>query len=214
LSHFSASQWFDFARQKIPETEKALMEEHLEEGCEECRSILVMWIEVLEINRGELKRQPPAEAVRFAKALFRPDQRWKWLPQIAELSSLIFDSVWQPAPVAVRGSAPSSRQFLHEAKPFMVDLRVEYESARNWVNLIGQVLNSAEPTSNVADIEVFLLKGEHLTARADANTSGEFALAFKDEEGLQLFVDIRGRKIIEIPLPPLSKDRSKAAGVE
>jgi hypothetical protein len=190
------------------------MERHLEEGCRECRSLLDMWVQVLDINRGELERQPPAEAVRSSKAVFTPAHNWKWLSEIAELSSLIFDSIWQPAPVAVRGPASSSRQFLHEAKPFMVDLRVEYESARNWVNLIGQVLNSAEPTRNVDDIEVFLLKGEHLAARADANTSGEFALAFKNEEGLQLFVDIRGQKVIEVPLPSLSKDRAIAAGAE
>jgi hypothetical protein len=50
-------------------------------------------------------------------------------------------------------------------------------------------------------VDIFLLNGERLVARTTVNRSGEFQLAFNDEEGLQLFVDIRDQKIIEILLP-------------
>jgi hypothetical protein len=133
---------------------------------------------------------------------------------------LIFDSSQAPTAAAMRGSTVSDRQFLQEAKPYLVDVRLECESARNesarkWVHLTGQVLDSEQPDRNVADVEVFLLKGEHLAAKTKANASGEFSLEFKDEEDLQLFVDIRGKQIIEIQLPTSRMNgHSRAAGAE
>jgi hypothetical protein len=159
------------------------------------------WREVFEISRRELNYHPPADAVRSVEAMFVPEQRWKWLPQMAQAAQLLFDSIREPAPAAVRGSAASSRQFLQEARPFLIDLRIECDPARKSLRLMGQVVNSKEPNTSVADVEVFLLKGEHLAARTMANISGEFDLEFMDEEGLQLFIDIRGQKVIEIRLP-------------
>jgi len=201
MGHFSAAQWFEFARDTAPSEVKALMQRHLENGCDGCQKVSRMWSEVLEISHRELNYNPPPSAIRAAEAAFVPREGWDWLPQIAELARLIFDSINNPHPAAVRGGMTSSRQFLQEAKPFMIDLRVECEPARKRVRLIGQVLNSTEPNKHVANVEVFLLNGEHLAARTKANPSGEFDLEFEEKEGLQLFIDIRGQKVIEIRLP-------------
>ncbi len=183
------------------------MERHLEEGCYECRKLVLMWKEVLEIGRCEPSYNPPVYAVRSAKAGFVPDRSWKWLGQIAQVAQLIFDGSRAPASAAVRGAVTSSPQFLHEAKPFVIDLRMECLVGKA-VRLTGQVLNSNEPDKEVPDVEVFLLKGEDLAFRTTANNSGEFELEFQDEEGLQLFIDIRGRKVVEIQLPPRSRSAS------
>jgi hypothetical protein len=128
---------------------------------------------------------------------------------------LIFDTIREPAPEATRGPTKSYRQVLQEALPFLIDLRVECDPEQKWIRLTGQVLNSKEPDKNVTNVEVFLLKGEHLAARTKANASGEFALEFKDEEGLQLFIDVRGQQVIEIRLPSSPSDgHRKAAGAE
>jgi hypothetical protein len=217
MGHFSSEQWFEFASRRVSSAQKSLMDEHLEEGCDACRHLLVMWTEVIEISRRELNYQPPSAAVQSAIASFKPEERWKWFPQIAQAARLIFDSIWEPAPVAIRGSRASSRQFLQEAKPFIVDLQVEHEPERRWMRLTGQVLNSVEPAKNVDDVEIFLLDGEHLAAKTTATPSGEFVLEFefKGEEGIQLYVDIRGQKVIEIKLPnSLGEDRGAAAGAE
>jgi hypothetical protein len=212
MSHFSAGQWFEFALDSESSEQKAQMQRHLDEGCGECRNLSVKWREVLEICRREPNYQPPVGAVLSARAIFLPEQRWRWLAQIAQVARLIFDSAREPAPAAIRGSTASSRQFLQEAQPFMIDLRMEYEPARKWLRVIGQVVNSKEPHKNVADVEVFLLKGDNLAARTMANSSGEFDLEFKDEEGLQLFIDIRGQKVIEIRLPASPGDGHGAIG--
>jgi len=97
----------------------------------------------------------------------------------------------------------------------VIDLRIEQEAIRRQTRVIGQVLNSEEPARNVADVDIFLLDGERLLARTSVNGSGEFQLEFKDQEGLQLFVDIRDRKIVEILLPgSLTNGLGKAAGAE
>jgi hypothetical protein len=160
-----------------------------------------MWREVINIGRRELNYRPPMDAVRSAKAAFVSTERWKWLPRMAQVARLIFDSSQAAAPAMVRGSTASDRQVLQKSKPYLVDVRVERESARKRVHLTGQVLNSEEPDKNVVDAEIFLLKEEHLAARTKANTFGEFSLEFNDEEGLQLFVDIPGKQVIEIRLP-------------
>jgi hypothetical protein len=215
LDHFSAEQWFEFAANIVSAEQKALMQRHLEKGCDECRRLTGMWRDLIDIGRRELNYHPPADSVRTAKIAFVSTERWKWLPQIATLARLIFDSSQSPAAAAMRGSTVSDRQFLQEAKPYLVDVRLECESARKWVHLTGQVLNSEEPDRNVADVEVFLLKGEHLATKTKANASGEFSLEFKDEEDLHLFVDIRGKQVIEIHLPTSRiNGHGRAAGAE
>lgn len=201
MIHFSSEQWFEFARNAEPAEEHPLMERHLEDGCDECRKVAAMWTEVLEIAARESRYHLPAGVVRSARAAFAPRGNWRWLTEIAQAAETIFDSMLEPIPAAVRGSAAPARQFLQEAKPFVVDLRVEFEPILKRVRLVGQVLSSTEPQKIVSDVDVFLLRGEQLAANTTANSSGEFELEFEAEENLQLFVDIRGRKVIEVRLP-------------
>jgi len=215
MNHFSASQWLEFARHTLSSEQKALMQGHLDEGCDKCQRLSEMWKEVLEISRRDSNYRPPADAIRAAEAVFAPADAWRWLREMAQAARLIFDSAREPAPAAIRGSKSFSRQILQESKPFMVDLRLECEPARKWVRLTGQVLNSKEPDKSVTDVQVFLLKGEHLAMKSEANSSGEFDLEFKDEEGLQLFIDVPGKQVIEIRLPAsLTEGHGIAGGAE
>lgn len=208
MSHFSAAEWFEFARDLAPPSKKASMQQHLEGGCNECEQLVATWMEVLEIARRESDFCPPADVVRTAKEALAVRGKWEWLNEWAEFAKLLFDSIREPLPEATRGGTSVARQLLHEAKPFVIDLRLECEPARQSVRVTGQVLNSQEPGAPVADVEVFLLKGEDLLANVPANASGEFDLDIKAQNDLQLFIDVRGRKIVEIVLPALLADSS------
>jgi hypothetical protein len=201
MSHFSAEAWFNLARGTLSAAQSAPMQHHLEDGCDQCLKIFEMWQVTLETASREVAYHPPASAVRFVKATYSSERRWGWLPQIARIARLVFDSSRQPSPAAVRGSMPSSRQFLHEAEPFVIDLRVESEPAKKRVWLMGQVLNSEKPGKKIEAVDVVLLSGERLVAKTAANPSGEFELEFGDERGLQLFINIRGQRAIGIVLP-------------
>jgi hypothetical protein len=201
MSHFSAAGWFDFARGTLSPEERTSMQHHLDEECDRCFKLLETWKTVLETVRREPGYRPPVSAVRYAKTIYVSDDRCKWLPQMAKMARLAFDSSRQFA-AAVRNSTPtSSRQFVYEAEPFVIDLRVESEPAQKHVWLVGQVLNSNKPDSKLEDVEVVLLTGERLVAKTATNPAGEFEFEFDDGKGLQLFVNIRGQRAIGIVLP-------------
>lgn len=212
MSHFSAEQWFDYVGKIGPSEVFAPIERHLTEGCGECKELFEFWKEVLEIAQREASFRPSDALVESVKEAFKPEDNWRWFPQIAQLAKLLFDSLQASIPAAVRGPTSGSRQLLQEAKPFVIDLRLEHEPARKRTRVIGQVLNSEEPAKNVTDVDIFLLDGERLVARTAVNDSGEFQMEFVEEEGLQLFVDIRARKIVEILLPHSIAKEKAAAG--
>lgn len=200
MSHFSAADWFDFVRGTLLQEEKAPMLHHLDEGCDRCLKILNTWQTVLKAVRREPDYHPSASAVQCAKAAHLAQNRWIWLPQIARMASRVFDTSHDAA-AAVRGSMPSSRQFVYKAEPFVIDLRVESEPAQERVWLIGQVLNSKKPDVKIEDVDVVLLSGEHLVAKTVTNPAGEFEFEFNKGRVLQLFINIRGHRAIGIVLP-------------
>lgn len=200
MSHFSAEGWLDFARGALPPKKRAAMQCHLDSKCDQCFKIFHTWRMVLETVRRDLAYSPPARAVRLVKAAYVPAGQWRWLPQVGRMARLVFDSFRQPL-AAVRGSMPCSRQFLHEAEPFVIDLRVESEPAQNRVWLMGQVLNSEKPDMKIEGVDVLLLSGERLVAKTTTNPSGEFEFEYHNQRGLQLFINIRGQRAIGIVLP-------------
>lgn len=200
MSHFSAAGWFDFARGALSQEEKTPMQHHLDEGCGQCFKVLDIWQTVLKTVRREPGYRPSESAVRCAKAQYVAQARWTWLPQIARMARLTFDTSHHLA-AAVRSSMPSSRQFLYKAEPFVIDLRVESEPAQKRVWLMGQVLNSKKPDMKIDDVDVVLLSGERLLAKTTSNPAGEFEFEFDDGKALQLFINIRGRRAIGIVLP-------------
>jgi len=200
MNHFPAEGWFDFARGMLSPEQRAPMQSHLDSECDRCFNIVETWQTVLETVRREVAYRPPANAVQFVKAAYVPGSQWAWLPRIATMARLVFDSFRHPA-AAVRSSMPCSRQFLHEAEPFVIDLRVESEPAQKRVWLMGQVLNSEKPDTKIEGVDVVLLSGERLLARTTTNPSGEFEFEYHDERGLQLFINIRGQRAIGIVLP-------------
>jgi hypothetical protein len=200
MNHFSAASWFDFARGTLSPEEKAPMHYHLDEECDRCFKVLNTWQTVLETVRREPAYRPSASAVRCVKAAYVSESRWRWLPQMARMARLVFDTSHHAA-AAMRSSMPCSRQFLYKAEPFVIDLRVELEPAQSRVWLMGQVLNSNKPDMKIEDVDVVLLSGEHLVAKTTTNPAGEFEFEFDDGKGLQLFINIRGQRAIGILLP-------------
>jgi hypothetical protein len=203
MSHFSVESWFDFVRGTTSVEERAEMQNHLDTGCQECIGLSEMWRQVLEVARREQRYQPSPNTVKSVKAAYASEGPWRWLPKRANLARLMYDSFLQPAPVGLRSSGLNSRQFLHEAEPFVIDLRVEREPGQKRISVIGQVLDSRQPEKGIEGVNIVLLSGQELLARTYAKSSGEFSLQFSDGSDLQLFVNIRGQRAIGIVLPDL-----------
>ncbi|MFL6353815.1 MAG: hypothetical protein ACJ74Z_18475 [Bryobacteraceae bacterium] len=202
MSHFSAEGWFDFARGTLSPAQRASMQSHLDGECNQCFKLLEIWQTVLATVAREAAYRPPTSAVRFVKAAYLSERPWRWLPKVARMAQLVFDSFRQPA-AAVRGSMPCARHFLHKADPFVIDVRVEPEPEQKRVWLMGQVLNSEKPNMQIEAVDVVLLSGERLLAKTATTPSGEFTFEYQDQRGLQLFINIRGRRAIGIVVPDL-----------
>jgi hypothetical protein len=201
MSHFSHSNWVDFIRNVPTPGERAEVQRHLDENCNQCRRALEIWRRIAQCFIESKAYAPPEDVVRSVKTGFRPPESWTYFSKIAKMATLVFDSNNAPAIAYVRGTKVASRQLLHESEPFVIDLRLECEPSRRTRLLIGQVLDRRFPNKNVGNIDVVLLSGEDVLARTSANVSGEFEFGFGSKDDLKLFIDIRGERAIGIVLP-------------
>lgn len=196
MSHFLPAVWVDFTRDVLAQPETAALQSHLDNKCEECLRSMKVWRTVLEYLSQEPRYTPPdrvSRDLRAAYALYKP---WRWLVEVARRAELVFDSFRQPPLAFVRGTTSSSRRLVHQAQPFVIDLRLE--TVRDRLYLIGQILNSEKPDEGVHGVDVLLLDGEELVGTTKANSSGEFELQSERDRDLRLFINIRGHRAIGI----------------
>jgi hypothetical protein len=203
MNHFPPGDWIDLARGALPASQAARMQNHLSRHCDECLRSDELWRLVLNLATTEAGYKLPDRAVMDVKNAYGSARPERWLPQMAEFGRLLFDSFRQPDVAMVRAAMQSSRQLLHEVEPFIIDLRLESDPLRKRTSLTGQILNSEHPDQSTGEVDVVLLSGENLVKRTVANAQGEFELDFRPEDGLQLFINIRGQRAIGIVLPEL-----------
>jgi hypothetical protein len=213
MSHFSQSNWVDFIRNVLTPAEHARMQRHLDEDCNECRRVFEIWHRVARCFLKNKAYSPPENAVSLVKASFVPPESWTNFSKLARLARLVFDSNRGPAVACIRGIKSTSRQLLHEAEPFVIDIRLESEPGRRTGLLIGQVLDRRFPNKTVGNIDVVLLSGEDFVSKTSANASGEFEFGFGLKNDLKLFIDIRGERAIGIVLPDFIIDDSDENGI-
>lgn len=203
MDHFAAGDWIDSARSLVTPSKASLMQTHLNAGCSDCMKASQFWRLAVDVSSRESSHCPPNDAVNAVKAAFIPVKPGPWLAEAAQFARLVFDSFKQPSLAMVRGSTQSSRQLVHEAEPFMIDLRLDSDPARKRISLTGQVLNSKNPEQALEGVDVILLSGDQLVQQTSANESGEFDLDFGTRPHLQLFINLRGQRAIGIVLPDL-----------
>jgi hypothetical protein len=206
--HFPMNNWFELALGIVSPEQQELMQDDLSNACGG-RGSAKAWSGAFDAGRGEARFPAPARTVQPVKPSLREQKRLQRRPESVEVVSLVFDSSKRASTNPVRNLSVSSRHLLHETESFVIDLRLEEDPARKRVRLTGQILNSKEPSRQIERPYVTLLSGEALAAEAAVGPSGEFDLEFGKEEGLELFVDIRGHSAIWIALPSLGSPNRK-----
>ncbi len=202
MEHFSQEEWVDLARALLSPAKTASMQAHLEKGCAECRESSAIWKLISELCSREAKYQLAEGVLRTVKAAYPAENCWTWFTQIAESARLVFDSFRQ-SPAMVRSVASNTRHLVHEAEPYVIDIRLEPDPQLGQRTfLIGQILSS-ESRDELSKIDIVLLSGGRLVSKTTANASGEFELEIGREENMQLFINIRGDRAIGISLPEL-----------
>lgn len=195
MPHFSLGEWADFARDAVKGEQKAAMQTHLESGCRPCAKVLGTWTRVREATTREKAYQPPESAVRTVKGLGAIH-----VPAKASLARLLFDSFSNPIAAGVRSTATVARQLLYGVGAYRIDLRMEPQMDSDKISLVGQILNSIEPTKHAAAVPVVLLKGRKVLAESHTNGFGEFHLQCDLEGSLQLRLTLPHGSEVRIPL--------------
>ncbi len=197
MNHFSPNDWIALSRGVLTPPSASMMQAHLDRRCDECLSACEASLIILAVlSNGEDGKFPDRSVVPSESPLHL-------LNNVVRLTVPVFDSLTAAPPAALRSSPSFSRQVVHEAEPFVIDLRLEYGSNQRVISLVGQVLNHQNPEEPAGIVDVVLLSEETLVTKTRADTSGEFHIEFDPEPNLQLLINIEGHRAIGLVLPEL-----------
>jgi hypothetical protein len=196
MKHFSLAEWADFARQVIDREKEQVMQAHLDAGCQHCAKTVGMWNRVREASKREISYEPPKAAVHNAKSMFSLGAR----KQKTSVVQLLFDSFQSPALAGVRSMGANPRQMLYGIGPYRIDLRMEPQMNSDKVEVVGQILNSADPIRGGTQATVKLVRGRKILVESQTNALGEFHLECSLEGQLQLLVGLPRSRDVKIPL--------------
>jgi hypothetical protein len=207
--HYSLEDWVDFVRDVAPSDRHEAMQRHLAAGCESCGEVHETWTAVLGILSEEPTFEPPAGAVRLARAVYAATKPRRRFAIAGETAKLLFDGQLAAA-AGVRTLRPGPRRvlYLYEHEKFLVDLQVEPSKDRAKIVLIGQVTELDKDEPHVTEMQVLLFRQQKLIAETDTNPFGEFSVEFDGtDDDLCLVVDFNHASMV-IALSDPRKKRS------
>jgi hypothetical protein len=117
---------------------------------------------------------------------------------------LVFDSFGQAAGEGVRNSVVAARQLLFRIGSVFVDVEVGRETDSDHASLIGQMLDSSNPSRPPVGVPVVLLDRGRRVATTSSNDHGEFRLQFAVKNNLKLSVAFDRDRPVHLPItsPP------------
>jgi hypothetical protein len=201
MNHFTLGDWTDFVRQLKDPATAALMQQHLDESCQECSKVVRMWRDLLAFGSKEKSYCPPDRALRSVLGYYGLLKTGRQGPRIATMARLILDSLLEPVPAGTRSPRSSPRQLLYSAGDLLVDLRLEHRS--RGVSLVGQAQSRVPAKMKMAGIAVLALKGTEEVAQTACNQFGEFQFDLESKENDSFSIVLQTSTLVVISLPPL-----------
>lgn len=170
MKHLSNEEAIDFVNQLMSTNELAKIQKHLGTGCKRCTEAVATWQRVREVSSVEAEFQPPAGAVRIAKAAFAATG----LQKAESGLKLLFDSILQPAAVGVRSISSDTRQLLYGVGPYLLDLYISAKPGGKAISVTGQLMNSKFPERILNSVPIAVGNGTGTVVMATTNNFGEF----------------------------------------
>jgi hypothetical protein len=181
MTHFSNTQWVDFARGLYTGDQHAAMQKHLDSRCRSCVSASMLFQKFAAASAAQ-EIAVPDSVVRKARAIFSAYQPVR-LSLSALVAKLVFDSWTAPLAVGVRTPHSIARQQAYEAGPYLIDLRIERERGNVRTQLTGQIADRRHPQASMNGVPVSLFVDDELLASAHSSRFGEFQLDFLSTRG-------------------------------
>jgi hypothetical protein len=194
--HFRDEEWADLARIQTDER-RTRLQDHLNEGCQECARRLRFWTAVGRVAARESAYDPPDAAVRQVRGQYALRKPRSFLQRAA----LLFDSAREPLPIGVRAGAAQARLLLYGKAGRLLKLRVENLGESESLSLAGQVVEEDAPHRKLKDLPVLVQSGKKTVNQTLTNQSGEFTLDLSPARQLRLVIGLPGPEAIMVVLP-------------
>ena len=206
MGHYDIGEWADYVRDLLPQARHNQMDQHLEQGCKECRATFEFLQQVTQVAYADATYDSSSSRLAVAaRGIFRFEPshplRDRLLAALETLvATLTFDSAGELHPAGARGSS-SSRQLLYQAGDYCIDLRLDRERDSMKVILVGQVANQKDPLLKLARLPVTVMSGKKVVSETASNEFGEFSLEFLPRQNLRLCVQVTQAGFqLEVPL--------------
>lgn len=193
-------RWCDYARGLVARTSARKMERELAQDATAYRLVNV-FKRVARVGEADTCQRIPPHALRVARAagsIHRVEEASAGLG--CRAFSVLFDSLTDAAVAGTRELHPTHRQFLYQAEPYTVELRMEKESSPRHQLVIGQLLRHEEATEPMADIPVMVLAEGEVVGRDITSRFGEFQACGLPAGPLQLRMLVPSSSYIELPI--------------
>jgi hypothetical protein len=213
MKHYEIAEWLDFARGVGDQRVRSAMARHVREGCQRCGAIASGLERLGSALAADARFEPPADVVRCARAVFSRFQPAQVVGLPRLLSRLVQDSLNQPLPVGVRGTARASRRALFQAGELFVDLRLEQRPGQPGVTLVGQLLSPDPKGAGAPRRPVVLTSGRRVVWTTATNDHGEFEFEYLPAGQMRLHIPVdEGARRLEISLNGLMPRAGRREG--
>jgi hypothetical protein len=206
MEHFAMHDWIDFVREAIEPLQAAGMQRHLDEGCVECFKNLALWRPLVQFAKQEINQQPPESVVRLVKASFGMQRLAVAEGGEISIATLVFDSARQALAMGVRNTAPCARQLLFRSGSFCIDMRIQPRPGSDDVVLVGQLMDSLQPSRGISGVPVRLLRAGDTVSRKKTDDFGEFDFGFETPHDVQLAFGLKNHRTLLVAVPDADED--------
>jgi hypothetical protein len=172
------------------------MQDHLDQGCRDCKQVVDLWQSVLDIGRREKRYEPLDSDLHIARTLFTA-----FPPHTARGLKLTMArlAICVPALEGVRGSGRSPSHFMYQKDDVLLDLQFRVNCTA--VSVIGQILDAATQKARFGSRNVRLIREEGMLAQTTTNEFGEFRLEYGLQRNLLLVIELEDESFLITPLP-------------
>jgi hypothetical protein len=211
MRHYGISQWVDFARGLVAESDSNAMRGHAD-ACSDCRE-MAEFTESLAGICSQMETNPvPAWVERSGKSIFPVHTAVAPKRALRIPVTLIYNSLLAPEAVGLRATWQVGWQALYRAGNCSLDLRVEPELASTRAAVIGQISNHIIPENQMENIPVYLKSGKSVVAETRSNRFGEFQMEYEQQGRLQLCVYLEdGSQCFQVPLKKFASEKTLGA---
>jgi len=154
-----------------------------------------------------LSRVPRIQRDRLVHELESSLEALMWgskaLQRVTRVARLIFDNFRQPLPAGVRALEPRERRLVYENGAISIDVSFELKMDPPLIQLVGQILDSANPDHRMAGIPVVVQGAKGPIASAMTNEFGEFQFAFDVEPNVIVELETSKNHWVSLVSPSL-----------